>query len=139
MEIVYHQDDIERVAEKFLKDTAGHKIFAFSGELGAGKTTFINALCSRLQVAGRATSPTYSIIQEYYMPGNEVIYHMDWYRLGDYEEAINAGVEDCLQSGNLCFIEWPERAKELLSEQTICTIFKIIDPDTRRIEVHIPG
>ena len=138
MEVVYRLDEIEKVAEKFLINTAGFKIFAFSGELGAGKTTFIKVLCEQLNIKDQATSPTYSIIQEYRTPEHEVIYHMDWYRLRDSEEAINAGVEECLESGDICFIEWPEKAKDLLSEQTIYTIFKLIDPDTRKIEVNIP-
>ena len=139
MEIVFEEQEIEKAAKHFLELTEGYKIFAFSGELGAGKTTFINALCRQLNATEAATSPTYSIIQEYHTKDGLVIYHMDWYRLKDTEEALDAGVEDCLESGNICMIEWPEKAMELLPEQTIFSTFKLINMSARKLEVTIPG
>ena len=139
MEIVFEEHEIEKAAKHFLELAEGYKIFAFSGELGAGKTTFINALCRQLSATEAATSPTYSIIQEYHTTDDHIIYHMDWYRLKDMEEALNAGVEDCLESGNICMIEWPEKAMELLPEQTIFSTFKLISMSARKLVVTIPG
>ncbi len=139
MEIAFEEQEIEKAAKHFLELAKGYKIFAFSGELGAGKTTFINALCYQLNATEAATSPTYSIIQEYHTTDDLIIYHMDWYRLKDVEEALNAGVEDCLESGNICMIEWPEKAMELLPEQTIFSTFKLISLSARKLVVTIPG
>lgn len=138
MEIVFEEHEIEKTAKHFLDLTEGYKIFAFSGELGAGKTTFIKALCSQLNVTEAATSPTYSIIQEYRTTDGLILYHMDWYRLKDREEALDAGVEDCLESGNICMIEWPEKALDLLPEQTIFSTFKLINMSARKLVVTIP-
>ena len=138
MEIAFEEHEIEKAAKHFLDSTKGFKIFAFSGELGAGKTTFINALCHQLNATENATSPTYSIIQEYRTTDELIIYHMDWYRLNDTEEALHAGVEDCLESGNICMIEWPERAMELLPEQTIFCTFKLISRSARKLTISIP-
>lgn len=139
MEIVFEEHELEKAAKHFLELTEGNRIFAFSGELGAGKTTFINALCGQLNAKEAATSPTYSIIQEYHTKEGLIIYHMDWYRLKDMEEALNAGVEDCLESGNICMIEWPEKAMELLPEQTIFSTFKLINMSARKLVVKITG
>ncbi len=138
MEIVFEEHEIEMAANHFLERTKGYKIFAFSGGLGAGKTTFIKALCRQLKAIEAATSPTYSIIQEYHTTDGQVIYHMDWYRLKDTEEALDAGVEDCLESGNICMIEWPEKALELLSEQTIFSTFSLINLHSRKLLVTVP-
>ena len=138
MEIAFDENEIEKAAKHFLALTEGYKIFAFSGQLGAGKTTFINALCRQLQAEDAATSPTYSIIQEYPTKNEQIIYHMDWYRLRDTEEALNAGVEDCLDSGHICMIEWPEKAMELLPEQTIFSTFSLVNFQTRKLVVTIP-
>ncbi|MEO7314261.1 MAG: tRNA (adenosine(37)-N6)-threonylcarbamoyltransferase complex ATPase subunit type 1 TsaE [Ginsengibacter sp.] len=138
IEIVFDENEIDKAAEHFLGLTEGYIIFAFSGQLGAGKTTFINALCRQLNAEDAATSPTYSIIQEYPTKNGQIIYHMDWYRLRDAEEALNAGVEDCLDSGHICMIEWPEKALELLPEQTIFSTFNLINLHTRKLVVTVP-
>lgn len=138
MEIVFDENEIDKAAGQFLAFTKGYTIFAFSGELGAGKTTFINALCKQLNAEDSATSPTYSIIQEYPTKNGGLLYHMDWYRLENSEEALNAGVEDCLNSGNICMIEWPEKAVDLLPEQTIFSNFSLINFYTRKLLVTIP-
>ena len=138
IELAFDENEIEKAAKDFLRLTEGYKIFAFSGQLGAGKTTFINALCRQLQAEEAATSPTYSIIQEYPTKNRQMIYHMDWYRLRDTEEALNAGVEDCLDSGDICMIEWPEKAMELLPEQTIFSTFSLVNFHTRKLVVTVP-
>jgi tRNA threonylcarbamoyladenosine biosynthesis protein TsaE len=98
--------------------------------MGAGKTTFIHALCDQKKVSSTVGSPTFSIINEYTYPGGS-IFHIDLYRLKDAEEAIRAGVEDCLYSGNICLVEWPERAIDILPEDTISLHIRAIDPQTR--------
>jgi tRNA threonylcarbamoyladenosine biosynthesis protein TsaE len=100
--------------------------------MGAGKTTFIHALCENLGVTSAIGSPTYSIINEY-LAVNGTIFHMDWYRMKDEEEALEAGVEDALFSGNFCLVEWPERASQLLPEDTHHITIKVIDEKTRQI------
>ena len=136
MEIVIKDlDSIESAAEKFLELTSGKRIYAFYGEMGAGKTTFISALCKALGVDDETGSPTFSIINEYSLPGNDKIYHFDCYRLEDSADLLEIGAEDYLYSGNRCFIEWPEIMEFILPEDTI-NIYLSVDSDTgeRRIK-----
>ena len=109
-------------------------IITFSGEMGSGKTTFIQALCRQAGVKGVMGSPTFSIINEY-ETGERPVYHIDLYRCKDEEEAIRAGVEDCIYSGNRCFVEWPSKAPSLFPEETIRVRITEIDDRTRRITV----
>ncbi len=112
---------IDGVADWFWHQTDA-KVFAFHGEMGAGKTTFIAALCRARFVTAPVSSPTFSLINEYAYDENGVektMYHMDMYRLKDEEEAIQAGVEDCLYSGSICLVEWPEKIGSLLPEDTL--------------------
>lgn len=114
--------DIEQlpaVAKEFLQEFSGKKVFTFQGELGAGKTTFIKALCGQLGVKDVMSSPTFSIVNEYRDADGKPVYHMDLYRIKSLEEAMNAGVEEYIYSGNYVFIEWPEVIEELLPEGTI--------------------
>lgn len=131
LEIYFDYSEIDKAAKKFLEATDSRKIFAFSGDLGAGKTSFITALCKELGVHETVTSPTYSIIQEYKTGENQTIFHIDLYRIKSKQEAIDAGVEDCLLSNELCMVEWPERAPEIFP---VAAVFSqmIILPDTKR-------
>jgi tRNA threonylcarbamoyladenosine biosynthesis protein TsaE len=119
-DLSYQLDDIHTAAKAFWQIAKNHRIIAFSGQLGAGKTTFIHALCEELGVPDNVSSPTFALINEYHftegLTGRErKIYHMDWYRLKSTEEAIGAGMEDALSDEDAyCFIEWPEKAEELL-------------------------
>jgi tRNA threonylcarbamoyladenosine biosynthesis protein TsaE len=115
------------------EDAKGRKVWAIRGEMGAGKTTFIHALCENLGVISAIGSPTYSIINEYKSEVEETIYHMDWYRLKDEEEALQAGVEDCLFSGKLCLVEWPERAADLLPDNCFQLTINFVDEQTRNM------
>ena len=101
--------------------------------MGAGKTTFINALCREIGVTETVTSPTYSIIQEYATQRNEVIYHIDLYRIKSDQEAMDAGIEDCLNSDEICMVEWPERAPEIFPLETIFTRIEIISANKRKL------
>jgi tRNA threonylcarbamoyladenosine biosynthesis protein TsaE len=103
--------------------------------MGAGKTTFIHALCEILDVHSTIGSPTYSIINEYFSQKVGLIYHMDWYRLKDEEEALQAGVEDCLYSNNYCLIEWPGKAPALLPSDCACINIKMLNSENRVITI----
>src|SRR5690349_18067895 len=102
MDVIFDLKQIRFVASRLLEVSGDAKVFAFHGEMGAGKTTFIHALCTALNVTGVVGSPTYAIINEYPAPSGKV-YHIDLYRLKDEQEALHAGVEDCLYSGARCF------------------------------------
>lgn len=126
---------IKIAAEQVFDYGKDKKVWAIHGEMGAGKTTFIHALCEYLGVTSAIGSPTYSIINEYKSEKAGEIYHMDWYRLKDEEEAIQAGVEDCLFSGNLCLLEWPEKAAALLPDDCFHIAICVVDEQTRKISL----
>ncbi|HTQ66095.1 MAG TPA: tRNA (adenosine(37)-N6)-threonylcarbamoyltransferase complex ATPase subunit type 1 TsaE [Puia sp.] len=132
MEWLVTLKNIQSVAKKIWQQFQGKKVFAFHGYLGAGKTTLIHALCEARQVSSPVGSPTFSIINEYISPDGK-IFHIDLYRLKDEEEAIRAGVEDCLYSGEICLVEWPERAPGIFSSDTIHLFIDTVDRDTRKI------
>jgi tRNA threonylcarbamoyladenosine biosynthesis protein TsaE len=132
MEICFHLQDILPAAERFWQQWPLQKVFAFHGAMGAGKTTFIHALCAVKGVTGTVGSPTFSIINEYAYPDGK-IYHIDLYRLRDEEEALRAGVEDVLYSGELCLVEWPGRAPGIFPPAAISIQIEAIDPETRKI------
>ena len=102
--------------------------------MGAGKTCFIRALCTAKKVKETVGSPTFSIINEYSY-GNGIIYHLDLYRLKDEEEAIRAGVEDCLYSGEICLVEWPDRAPGIFPDDTLWIYLEVRNEVTRKIMV----
>jgi tRNA threonylcarbamoyladenosine biosynthesis protein TsaE len=133
MDAIFGLEQIRQVAAAVWKEGKKHKVWAFHAEMGTGKTTFIHALCEVLGVSGAVSSPTFAIINEYNSHEAGVIYHMDWYRLKDEEEAVNAGVEDCLLSGHLCLVEWPDKAEGLLPTDTYHIRMETLDAATRRI------
>ena len=132
MTITFRLEDIAEAAVQFWEKASGRSVIAFHGGLGAGKTTFIHALCDARGVTSPVSSPTFSIINEYAYPGG-IIYHIDLYRLDREEEAYSAGVEDCLYSGNICLVEWPERAQSLFPPETMYVTIEVIDPTTRKL------
>lgn len=134
MELEYRLENIDRAADKIYNAINGRNIMTFDGEMGAGKTTFIQALCRRMGVKGVMGSPTFSIINEYEAERGPV-YHIDLYRCKDHDEAVRAGVEDCLYSGWTCLVEWPSRAPSLFPDETIRIGITEIDGRTRRITV----
>lgn len=138
MEIVFELNKIEEAAKEFLQITKDYEIFAFSGELGAGKTTFINALCKDIGVVETVTSPTYSIIQEYATIKNKIVYHIDLYRIKSEREAMDAGIEDCLNSNEICMVEWPEKAPSIFPEETIFTDIEILSANKRKLVIQLP-
>ncbi|MBL7765868.1 MAG: tRNA (adenosine(37)-N6)-threonylcarbamoyltransferase complex ATPase subunit type 1 TsaE [Chitinophagaceae bacterium] len=137
MKISYDLKDIDAVAVEVLKACQGNNCLAFFAEMGSGKTTLISAICRHLGVEDSVSSPTFSIINEYYSPGlNQTIYHMDWYRLRHAEDAIEAGVQDVLENKNtLSLIEWPEIAPEMLPREYAQINISIVNENTRLLEV----
>lgn len=112
-------DTIHEAAKDFIKGMGDGKVFAFYGKMGAGKTTFIKALCEVLGVKDVITSPTFAIINEYTDGNNNPIYHFDFYRIKKLEEVYDMGYEDYFYSGNLCLLEWPELVEDILPENVI--------------------
>lgn len=135
--VIFEIGDIKSVAQQFLNWVKPFKVWAFRGELGAGKTTFITALCREMGVKDPVTSPTFSIIQEY-RAGENTIYHIDLYRIKDEEEARNAGIEDCLDSGSYCMVEWPENAPGLFLEETVYTDLEVENRQKRKLVITLP-
>lgn len=135
MRIEYEISDINRVARMFIDQIGENTVFAFNGSMGAGKTTFIKAVCEELGVEDVINSPTFAIVNEYETKNGSLIYHFDCYRLKSVEEALNFGAEDYLYSGNLCFIEWPEKIDTLLPENTVFVNIKVLSDTKRAIEI----
>ncbi|MGG9961740.1 tRNA (adenosine(37)-N6)-threonylcarbamoyltransferase complex ATPase subunit type 1 TsaE [Ferruginibacter sp. SUN106] len=135
MEVIFKLEDIKNAAKTFLAGTGSNKVIAFHGEMGAGKTTFIHALCEAMGVKGTISSPTFSIINQYTAAPGNTIYHMDLYRLRNENEAINAGVEDCLYSGDTCLVEWPEKAPGIFPDNTLHVTITMLDTNTRKLNV----
>ena len=120
-------------AQKFLQAVGNRRVIAFYGGMGAGKTTFIAALCRELGVTEPVTSPTFAIVNEYAVSDKSSIYHFDFYRIKRLEEAYDIGFEDYLYSGHLCLIEWPEMIEPLLPENYIRVEIQHGDTDDERI------
>jgi tRNA threonylcarbamoyladenosine biosynthesis protein TsaE len=111
--------EIHQAARQFLAEIDNQNVFAFYGDMGVGKTTFVKALCEELGVQEPVTSPTFAIINEYRDKKGKSIYHFDFYRIKKLEEVFDFGYEDYFYSGNLCFIEWPELVESLLPENVV--------------------
>jgi tRNA threonylcarbamoyladenosine biosynthesis protein TsaE len=137
MVVNFTLENIGIAVDDFLSAIGEKKVIAFHGEMGAGKTTFIHALCSKLGVTDTISSPTFSIINSYEAGGNATIYHMDLYRLKDEEEAINAGVEDALFSGDLCLVEWPEKAPGIFPEDTLHCYLTSVRNNERKLQINL--
>lgn len=120
MEIVVKDlADLPKAAAEFVRQMGENRVFAFYGKMGAGKTTFIKAVCEALGVTDVINSPTFSIVNEYVDAEGRSIFHFDFYRLKRAEEAFDIGFEDYVYSGNLCVMEWPEIVEPLLPENTV--------------------
>ena len=134
MELIVTLSNIKEKAGEFWNAVKSNNVIAFHGEMGTGKTTFIHALCEAKKVSSTISSPTFSIINEYSFPGG-MIYHIDLYRVKDEDEAIRAGVEDCLYSGNICLVEWPDKAPGIFPETTRHIYIDFVDSLTRRLRL----
>ncbi len=107
-------ENINAVAAEFLAKYKEERVIAFYGPMGVGKTTFVKALCENIEVEDTVNSPSFAIVNEYHTPQEEIVYHFDFYRLKEEEEAYDMGYEDYLYSGHYCMIEWPEKIASLL-------------------------
>lgn len=126
-------ENIREAARQFIEAIDQDTVFAFHGEMGAGKTTFIKAICEELGVEDVINSPTFAIVNEYRSASAELIYHFDFYRINKPEEAYDFGYEDYLYSGALCFIEWPEKIEELLPGDTVHVTIKENEDGSRTV------
>ena len=129
--MTYELNEIAQAAQAFIDAMDGRRIFAFYGTMGAGKTTFIRALCRALGVEDTVTSPTFAIVNEYATSEGEPIYHFDFYRIRRLSEAYDMGCEEYFQSGHRCLIEWPELVEDALPEETVRVTIETL-PDGRR-------
>jgi tRNA threonylcarbamoyladenosine biosynthesis protein TsaE len=137
MVVNYKLAEIENAAAELIALVGNRKVIAFHGEMGAGKTTFIHAVCNVLKVKDVTGSPTFSIINEYRTETGAVVFHLDLYRLKDEQEAIIAGVEDCLYSGNICMVEWPENGAGIFPGDTVHCYLKSVSHNERKLQINL--
>jgi tRNA threonylcarbamoyladenosine biosynthesis protein TsaE len=131
---------IREAAQQFVEQIGDRSVFAFYGKMGAGKTTFIKAVCEELGVDDVITSPTFAIVNEYSLtshlsPLTSKIYHFDFYRIKKLEEVYDMGFEDYFYSGDLCFIEWPELIEEVLPEDAVRVTIEALTDGSRKITI----
>lgn len=134
--IIENKNSVKSAAKEFVKLMGDDKIFAFHGAMGAGKTTFIKAVCEELGVKETITSPTFAIINEYKDREGSSIYHFDFYRINKLEEVFDFGYEDYFYSGNLCFIEWPEIVNSILPENSVIVSIEEQENGKRILELN---
>ncbi|MBB1284853.1 tRNA (adenosine(37)-N6)-threonylcarbamoyltransferase complex ATPase subunit type 1 TsaE [Flavisolibacter sp. BT320] len=142
MDVAISLDELSSFAKRFWDYIGDTTVFLFYGEMGAGKTTIIEALCAAKGVNERMGSPTFSIINQYAYAENgqeKTIYHIDLYRLKDEEEIIQAGVEDCVYSGSICMVEWPQKAPGLFDAEAVSVFLEPISDTQRRVKISLPG
>ena len=133
----YKLPEIDVVVKQVWASGKQYKVWALHGEMGAGKTTFVHAICNALGVKDNIGSPTFSIINQYQTNSSEIIYHIDLYRLKDEAAAVETGVEDCLYSGNYCFVEWPDRAPAIFPDNTLQVSIVAVNNDTRKLTINL--
>jgi len=138
MEWRFSLENINEVAKSFWQAAGDHRVFAFHGAMGAGKTTFIHALCDVKGITDVVGSPTFSLVNEYAYDcegTKRVLFHIDLYRVKDEEEARRAGIEDCLYSGHVCLVEWPEKAPGLFPDNTVHLWLEWVDDKIRTLRI----
>lgn len=132
--IEFELSGIDNAAEKLITSFPGPRIFAFYGDMGSGKTTFIKAICKKLGVRQTVTSPTFALVNEYTCNSSgKSFYHFDFYRVENLEEVMDLGYEDYFFSGNTCFIEWPEKVEGLLPEEAVTLKIDVQHDGRRRL------
>jgi tRNA threonylcarbamoyladenosine biosynthesis protein TsaE len=137
---VFHKvslEDLAQVAKQILKEAAGFKIWLFTGEMGAGKTTFIKALCHELGVDDTMSSPTFSIVNEYLTRQAGKVFHFDFFRIKNEAEAYDIGTEEYFYTGNYCFIEWPEKIPGLLPAEHAHIVITLENDTLRTIALSL--
>jgi tRNA threonylcarbamoyladenosine biosynthesis protein TsaE len=126
--------DIDQAAAAFLEESQGYQVMAFSGEMGAGKTTFIQAISRCLGITAEVNSPTFSLVNEYFTPEGDSVYHFDLYRIEDPAELFDMGYEEYFYSGSLCLIEWPEKASHLVPDDALRVKIQVMDDRSRELQ-----
>lgn len=130
-------ESLDKAAAGLISAFPGQRIFAFYGKMGAGKTTFIQAVCRYLGTSDMVTSPTFALINEYTTEQGNSIYHFDFYRIKDIEEAYDLGYEDYFYSGEYCLIEWPEKIESLLPEDYVLVNIEVQPDEVREINATV--
>jgi tRNA threonylcarbamoyladenosine biosynthesis protein TsaE len=133
--IIRHKKDIPAAVKKLIDYAGSRKVFAFDGPMGAGKTTIIKAVCSLLGATDAASSPTFTIINEYRRSANSSLFHIDLYRMKKAEEAFDIGIEEYLSGDQYCFIEWPGIINDLLPEGTLHVRIDVRENEERILNV----
>uniref|UniRef100_UPI004047EEF6 tRNA (adenosine(37)-N6)-threonylcarbamoyltransferase complex ATPase subunit type 1 TsaE n=1 Tax=Roseivirga sp. TaxID=1964215 RepID=UPI004047EEF6 len=128
-------DDLKGLSRQVIEFGKEYKIWLLMGRMGAGKTTFSKALCAELGVIDLVQSPTFSLVNEYETESGATIYHFDFYRVSQAEEALNIGVEEYFYSGNLCLIEWPENISELIPDEYLKIEIEVKGDESRMIKL----
>lgn len=131
-------EELPEAAARFISSWGDRRLFAFDAPMGAGKTTFIAELCRRLGCLDEVSSPTFSIVNEYWREdGKKPVYHFDFYRIDSMEEALDLGLDDYFDSGAVCFMEWPEKVEEFLPEETVTVRIEPQPDGSRKISWNI--
>ena len=136
--MIYRLDNLPQTADALWKIAESTRVIAFHGNMGSGKTTLIHAMCDSRKVKDVVGSPTFAIINEYIFLENNTtkkIFHIDLYRLKDEQEAVHAGVEDCLYSDHICLVEWPEKIPSLLPDDTLHVVIEPVGAETRKLRI----
>ena len=133
--MLFSLQNISEAAQWFWSVTGNHSVVAFHGQMGAGKTTFIKALCTIKGITDVVTSPSFSLINEYRLPDGGSIFHIDLYRIRDEEEARQAGIEDVLYSSSVGLVEWPEKAPGIFPPETLEVYLDVMPDGSRRIKL----
>lgn len=126
-------EELKEAAERLLKETEGRRIYALFGAMGAGKTTFVKAICEVLGSTDTVVSPTFTIVNEYTTKEKDPVYHFDFYRINKITEVYDIGIDEYFDSGNFCFMEWPELIEEILPPETVRVNINIMPDDSREI------
>ena len=130
---VKNLEDLPRAASELIESLNGHTIIALHGTMGAGKTTLIREIASQMGVVDNVTSPTFAIVNQYNTADDSRIYHFDFYRIEKVEEAYDFGYEEYFFSGDLCFVEWPERIAELMPDDTLNITIELTEDNNERV------
>jgi len=133
--LIKNKKHLSAVAKKILDHTSGHKLIAFYGSMGAGKTTIIKAICGVLGAGDVVTSPTFTMVNEYKTNTNEIIYHIDFYRIKKAEEVFDFGIEEYFSSGSYCLMEWPELIGAILPTGTVRIKITVGDNELRILDI----
>ncbi len=137
MEIFFSLETIHEAAASFIRQISDRSIIALHGDMGAGKTTFVTRVVKLLGSTSTPSSPTFSIINEYSLPEQKKLFHIDLYRLKSEAEAVEAGVEDCVLSGSICMIEWPEIAPRILPPETLHCYLQRLSEYERKLRINL--